>query len=229
MYLYHVLSPGLRVCHWVIVLCMVVLFATGLYIGSPGYIGTQGTEPVVAVAGLFSMETMRLIHFSAAFVFAACLLLRMYLLTVHPGNRLFPQFLSREYWYGLVEMLAYYSFLRTHHRCYLRNPLAATSYVVIYVLMVAELITGLAMYAMIRPNSLLAALVSPVNGWLGNEYMTHIVHHFIAWFFFLFALAHVYMVFYNDVVERSGELSSIVSGHKHFAEPPVDAQRLPKT
>ncbi|QDR82590.1 hypothetical protein [Sporomusa termitida] len=43
------------------------------------------------------------------------------------------------------------------------------------------------------------------------------------WCFFIFALGHIYMVFYNDIVEKSGELSSIVSGRKHYQEHPVDA------
>ncbi len=223
VYVYRVLSPGLRFFHWLMVACMTVLFLTGLYIGSPGYIGTQGTEPTFAVASLFSMETMRFVHFTAAFILTGGLLLRMYLLFTYPGNRLFPDFRSGDYWRGLGEMAAYYSFLRPHHRLYLRNPLAATSYLVAYLLLVIELVTGLAMYAMIDPNSLAAQLVAPVNGWLGNEYMTHIVHHVIAWGFFIFALGHIYMVFYNDIVEKSGELSSIVSGRKHYYERPVDA------
>jgi Ni/Fe-hydrogenase 1 B-type cytochrome subunit len=224
MYVYKTLSAGGRFCHWLIAGCMAVLFSTGLYIGNPAFIGTQGTEPAVAVTQLFSMETIRYIHFAAAFVFSGTLLLRLYLVFTHPGNRLFPDFCSAGYWRGLVEVMAYYAFLRRHHQLYIRNPLAATAYLGIYLLMLAEAVTGLAMYSMIKPNSWLAGLFGPVNNWLGNEYMTHFVHHVIAWGFFLFLLGHVYLVFYNDIVEKSGELSSIVSGRKLFTEKPADAQ-----
>lgn len=221
--IYRSLSPGLRFWHWVWAICIPVLFVTGLYIGDPMFIGTQGKEPTVAVAALFSMETIRFIHFTAGFILTACLLARAYLFFTYPGNRQFPNFFSKQYWLGLVEMMTYYGFLRRHHRLYLRNPLAASSYAAIYMLMVVEAVTGLGMYVMIRPDSFLGQLLAPVNGWLGNEYVVHLVHHIIAWIFVIFSLGHIYMVFYNDIVEKSGELSSIVSGEKHFKEKPVDA------
>ena len=218
MKIYRVFSPGVRFCHWIIALCMVVLFVTGLYIGNPGYIGTQGQEPTMAVTRLFSMEMIRYIHFIAAAVFIAALVVRFYLLFTYRGNRLFPNFFSREYYKGALEVMLYYGFLKKSHKHYLRNPLAATTYVGIYVLMILEAVTGLAMYVMIRPNSFWAGIFGPVNNILGNEYITHIVHHGIAWVFAVFLIAHIYLVFLNDVVEQSGELSSIVSGQKHFHE-----------
>lgn len=219
---YRLFSIGLRLCHWIWALCIVVLFLTGIYIGNPMFIGTQGKEPTVAVVSLLSMEVIRQVHFTAGFVFCACVLLRFYLFFTYRGNRLYPNFLSRAYWQSVGEMLAYYTLLRTRHRLYLRNPLAATVYVVVYILMVLEAISGLAMYSMIEPNSLMAAVFGPVHHLLGNEYNTHFVHHVIAWGFMIFLLTHIYMVVFNDITEKSGELSSIVSGRKHFAETPVD-------
>jgi len=221
---YRLFSSGLRFCHWIWALCIVVLFFTGLYIGNPMFIGTQGKEPAVAIASLLSMETIRQVHFLTAFILCACLLLRVYLFFTYRGNRLFPDFSSRGYWRGISEMLAYYSLLRTQHRLYMRNPLAATVYVMVYILMFLEAVTGLAMYSMIRPNSLLATVFGPVNHLLGNEYTTHFVHHVIAWSFVVFLLTHIYMVVFNDITEKSGELSSIVSGRKQFPETPVDAK-----
>lgn len=228
LYTYRVLSPGVRVCHWTLVVCMGILFATGLYIGNPGYIGTQGMEPTLAVSNFFSMSNIRFVHFVAAFVFSAALLARIYLAFTRPGNRLFMQPTATSYWSGLAEMVAYYTFLRSHHKLYIRNPLASTAYFVVYLLMLVEMISGLAMYAMIRPNSMLASIFGPFNGLVGNEYMTHIIHHYLAWFFILFAIAHVYLVFYNDATEKCGELSSMVSGEKHYKQPPVDLERLAK-
>lgn len=219
---YRVLSPGLRFCHWIWVTCMLVLFFTGLYIGDPMFIGTQGNEPTFAVTYLFSMESIRSLHFMAAFIFIACILLRLYLFFTYPGNRLFPNFFTRQYWRGLGVMLGYYSFLRSSHPTYIRNPIAGTAYLLVYVLMMMQIVTGLAMYAMIRPESLLAILLAPINSWLGNEYTTHVVHHTINWIFSIFVLIHVYLVIYNDIVEKSGELSSIMSGRKYFKEQAID-------
>jgi Ni/Fe-hydrogenase 1 B-type cytochrome subunit len=221
---YRLLSSGVRFCHWIWATCIVVLFVTGLYIGNPMFIGTQGIEPAVAVTNILSMESIRSLHFITAFIFISCLLLRTYLFFTYSGNRLFPNFFTRQYWRGLGEMIAYYGFWRSHHHTYLRNPLAATSYAAIYLLMLLEAITGFTMYTMIRPTAFLSSIFAPVIGWLGNEYGVHLLHHIIAWIFMVFLLVHVYMVIYDDVVEKTGELSSIVSGRKYFKDKPVDTK-----
>lgn len=223
MITYRVFSSGVRFCHWTIAACMVVLFATGLYIGSPGYIGTQGKEPFEAVAGLFSMETIRFIHFSAAFVFCACLLLRFYLLFTYRGNRLFVQLRSREFWRGMVEVALYYMFIRRSHKFYLRNPLARLTYTFIYLFMLAEVVTGLAMYVMIRPNTFWGSAFTPLINLLGGEYRVHLIHHIIAWMFAIFVIGHIYLVFLTDIKEKNSELSAMVSGRKHYDDQPVDA------
>ena len=38
------------------------------------------------------------------------------------------------------------------------------------------------------------------------------------WFFILFALIHVYLVFYHDYIEQRGEASSIIGGWKFIEE-----------
>jgi Ni/Fe-hydrogenase 1 B-type cytochrome subunit len=38
------------------------------------------------------------------------------------------------------------------------------------------------------------------------------------WFFILFALVHVYLVFYHDYIERRGVTSSIIGGWKFVEE-----------
>lgn len=224
MNIYRLFSPGVRICHWVIALSILVLFVTGLYIGDPGFIGTQGKEPVAAVAHFFSMENIRYLHFMTAAIFCTCLIIRAYLLVTYRGNRLFPNFFTRNYYKGIGEIVAYYSMLRSEHRPYLRNPLAATAYVTAYIFMVLAAITGLAMYSMINPNSMLAGVFGPINLLLGNEYNTHMVHHYIAWFFVLFFFVHVYMVVLNDTTEKNGELSSMLSGYKFFTQCPVDGK-----
>jgi Ni/Fe-hydrogenase 1 B-type cytochrome subunit len=38
------------------------------------------------------------------------------------------------------------------------------------------------------------------------------------WFFILFALVHVYLVFYHDYIERNGTTSSMIGGWKFQEE-----------
>ena len=61
-----------RVFHWVNALCIVVLFATGLYIGNPFVVPAVSEEAHF----FFLMGWARYIHFIAAFLFTANLLMR---------------------------------------------------------------------------------------------------------------------------------------------------------
>lgn len=219
---YPLFSPWLRVFHWTMVLCVFTLFATGLYIGDPGFRGLMGEEPTTAVASLFSMETIRKIHFSAGFILIMAFILRIYGALRYRGDRLLPKFHERTYWAGLIDTTKHYLLMpeKSEHFV-LRNSLARTSYLVVYILFFLEIVTGLAMYAMIRPNSLLALVFNPINLYF-SEYTVHIIHHYVAWCFMLFAIVHIYMSFRADVTEKNGEISSMISGVKYYAEDPED-------
>lgn len=220
--IYSVYSPWLRIFHWIMVLCVFTLFATGLYIGNPGFIGTQGQEPTFAVASLFSMESIRYIHFCAAWILIAAFVLRVYGFIINRGDRLLPKFWTKLYWQGLVDTTLHYLFLRRSHTPCLRNSLARTSYLGIYLLLFLEAITGFAMYYMINPNGMGAALFGPVNHLFVDEYVVHLVHHYIAWMFMIFVVVHVYMAFRADMMEQEGEISSMFSGVKFYRHKPAD-------
>ncbi len=224
---YRVFSLWLRVFHWAMVLCVTALFWTGLYIGDPGFQGLTGNGiPTYAVDGWFSMETMRRIHFYAGFVLIASFVIRLYGAYLNKGDRLLPKFNQALFWRGLWITIKHYLMLpRQEEHRFLRNSLARTSYFVVYILFVVEICTGLAMYAMINPNSWLAILFNPIN-MLFTEYQVHVIHHYIAWIFLLFVIIHVYMAFREDVMEESGEVSSMVSGMKFYPEDPEDIADL---
>jgi len=219
---YYLYSPWLRIFHWVMVATIFTLFATGLYIGNPGFIGTQGKEPTYAVESLFSMETIRYIHFSAAYMLVAAFILRIYGFLMNKGDRLLPKFWTMLYWKGLVDTGLHYLFLRREHKPYLRNSLARTSYLAVYVMLAIEAVTGFAMYYMINPNGLGAALFSGFNHLFVDEYIVHLIHHYLAWCFMLFVIVHVYMVIRADFMEKEGEISSMFSGFKFYGHKPVD-------
>ena len=219
---YYIYSPWLRIFHWLMVASVAVLFATGLYIGNPFFIGTQGVEPTFAVAKWMSMETIRYAHFAAAYILVAAFILRIYGFAVNRGDRLLPRFWTALYWQGVVELMKHYLFLSADHRPYLRNSLARSAYLGVYVMLAIEAVTGFAMYFMVNPNGLGAKLFGPVNGLLGGEYTVHIVHHYVAWLLVIFVIVHVYLVIRADFMEREGEASSMFSGVKFFAHKPVD-------
>ncbi len=219
---YYIYSPWLRIFHWLMAASVGVLFATGLYIGNPFFIGSQGVEPTFAVGKWLSMETIRYVHFAAAYILVSASILRVYGYVVNRGDRLLPKFWTALYWQGVVEMLKHYLFLSAEHRPYLRNSLARSAYLAVYLFLAVEAVTGFAMYFMVNPNSLGAKLFGPVNGFLGGEYTVHLVHHYVAWLLVVFAIIHVYLVIRADFMEREGEASSMFSGVKFFAHEPLD-------
>jgi len=217
-----VFSPFLRIFHWLMVASVMVLFWTGLYIGDPWFYGGQGSEPTFALTKIGSMETVRMVHFIAAQVLISAFILRIYGFIRFKGDRLLPKFWTPLFWSGMKEMHLHYMFLRWDHRPWLRNPLARSSYTVIYILMIIEAITGFGMYVKINPNSVPGTIFGPVYSFLGDGYVVHLVHHVIAWLIILFAVIHVNFAFRADMMEHNGEISSMFSGVKYFRKTPVD-------
>ena len=119
-----VFSIWTRIFHWVMVLSIGVLFTTGLYIGNPFFIGTQGVEPTMAVSNLASMSNIRFIHFSAAYLLVSVFIFRIYGFIVNKGDRLFPKPWTKLFWTGLIDVNLHYNFMRPAHRPYLRNSMA---------------------------------------------------------------------------------------------------------
>jgi len=219
---YYVFSPFLRIFHWIMVGCITVLFLTGLYIGNPQFIGTQGLEPTFAFHERLSMETIRFAHFVAAYILLFSFILRIYGFIINKGDRLFPHFWKKQYLLDLIDTKMHYLFLKFRHKPFLRNPLARASYVAVYFLILIEAVTGFAMYCMINPNSWGAKLFGPVNFLLVDEYVVHLIHHYVAWAIILFVIVHVYMAVRADFMDGEGEISSMFSGKKFLAHKPVD-------
>ena len=215
---YYIFSPFLRIFHWIMVFAIVTLFVTGLLITKPMFVSS--TEPTYT---LMSMDLVRDIHFVVAFLFCASFILRIYGFIVNKGDRLFPRVWEGHFYSETVEVALHYMLLKFHHSPFLRNPLARMSYAGLYVLVLIEILTGFAMYYMNDPNSTGATLFGWVNVILGGEMMTHIVHHYVAWFIILFAIGHVYMVVRAEFMEGESEVSSMFCGSKILSHTPKDA------
>ena len=89
-------------------------------------------------------------------------------------------------------------------------------------LVAVEVVTGFAMYFMVDPSSLGAKFFGPINSLFGDEYIVHLVHHYVTWLIIIFAVIHVYMAIRADFMEQEGEISSMFSGVKFLAHQPVD-------
>jgi len=219
--MYYVYSPFLRIFHWLMVISIVILFITGLYIAKPLTGGNPGMEPTFADVRL-SLNAIRNIHFITSFIFIGSFILRIYGFLINKGDRLFPRFWTKSHWQWTIDIILHYLLIRPFHNPYLRNPLARMSYLGLYMLVAVEVVTGFAMYFMVAPNSFGAKIFGPVNHLLGDEYVVHLIHHYVAWMIILFAIVHIYMAIRADFMEQEGEISSMFSGVKFLAHEPVD-------
>lgn len=199
-----------RVLHWTVVGAVVVLAVTGFYVGRPLITVTGDTG--------FLMGTMRYIHLAAAWVFSVAIACRVVWAFI--GNRwarwdqFIPVHQSRRRWIGST--LKYYLFMRRQPPPAAgHNPLAGLTYMVVFVMFLVQIVTGLALAALANPRGWLWFLV----GWvfeLGSVPAVRLVHHMIMWLTIGFVIHHVYSASLIDIEEKSGLLSSIVTGYKRL-------------
>lgn len=218
---YYIFSPFLRIFHWIMASQIVVLFVTGLMITKPMDVAIP--EPFFSIT---SMDLVRDIHFTSAFILCASLILRVYGFIVNKGDRLFPRVWEGHFYEETVDVAMHYMLLKPHHASFLRNPLARSSYAVMYILLLIEILTGFAMYFMTNPFSTGGKMFGWVNTLVGSEMMSHYIHHYVAWFIILFAIGHLYMVIRAEFMEGESEISSMFSGKKILAHTPKDADEL---
>jgi Ni/Fe-hydrogenase 1 B-type cytochrome subunit len=208
-----------RIYHWITAAAVVVLACTGLLIGNPLAFMSSGDA-----SGSYWFGTVRLLHFSAAYLFFFALVLRIYWLFV--GNRyarwtaFIPVGRFREYVTDVKKVIRtdVLQIEKSPLDFMGHNPVAATSYLVIFVLSLFQIATGFALYA---PTSLswlpqLFAWVAPL---MGGDATVRMWHHAASWVFLLFLGVHVYLVIFHDVVESRGELSSMVGGSRFVEHP----------
>ncbi|WP_110954418.1 Ni/Fe-hydrogenase, b-type cytochrome subunit [Anaerosinus massiliensis] len=223
-FIYYLFSPFLRIFHWIMVFCTIVLFVTGLWITKP-LSGGVSMEPIFGSI-LLSLHFVRYMHSFAAFIFVAAFILRIYGFVMYKGDRLFPRFWEEAFWRGSKDVLLHYMFLRPSHKPYLRNPLARISYVAIYSMMLIQIVTGFAMRVTVDPNAFGAGLFSWIIRIWDSEFMLHLIHHYVAWLIVFVTIPHIYMVVREDFMEREGEVSSMFSGVKIFKHKPLDLRDI---
>lgn len=219
--MYYLFSPWLRAFHWIMVDSIIILFLTGFFIGRP--LEILAPEPSDTV---YITYWVRNLHFLAAYAFCASFVFRIYGFIVNKGDRLFPRFWEGHFYSELIDVALHYSFLRSEHKSYLRNPMARCSYAFLYFLVAIEVGTGFAMYYMADPNSIPAFFFKWMIPLMGGEYSLHLVHHYVAWFIVLFASGHLYMVTRAEFMDAESEVSSMFSGSKMLENIPVDVNEI---
>jgi Ni/Fe-hydrogenase 1 B-type cytochrome subunit len=207
----YVWEVPVRVTHWLIALSIVVLSATGIYIG----------HPFIAVSGParehFVMGWAKTIHFYTAYVFIAAVVARI--VWMFTGNKYahWDKFIPvhRHRQRGLWPTLKFYLFaLRKPPGFVGHNPLAGLTYTLVFGLYFLAIATGLVLHgANAEPGTLLRWFTTwaPVFGGLQGARW---IHHAVMWLLLGFAVHHVYSSVLMSTVEANATVESIFSGYK---------------
>jgi Ni/Fe-hydrogenase 1 B-type cytochrome subunit len=214
--------PDDRIYHWTTVASLSVLIATGLLIGRPPAIVTAPEA-----SGSYWFGTVRFLHFAAGFVFFYAFLLRLY--WMFAGNRYarWNRFLPVTPTALVRQVREAGDVIRTDVLQWQvrpmevlgHNALAAWSYVGVFLATVFQIATGFALYAAMS-GSWVAHLLAWVVPLMGGDAEVRFWHHTAMWVFIVFAVIHVYLSIFHDVVEGRGEISSMVSGVKFVDREP---------
>ncbi|NOT09953.1 MAG: Ni/Fe-hydrogenase, b-type cytochrome subunit [Gemmatimonadales bacterium] len=207
----------IRIMHWLAVAGILTLVVTGLYIGRP-YFMTGGEA-----SSHFLMGRVRFAHFTAAAVLVMTGIVRGYWLFM--GNRyerlraLFP--LRRRDWVNLVRMVKFYLMIRPERAPHYlgHNPLQQLSYTALYAITGVMVLSGFALYGQSDPGGFIYSATNWIGPLLGGMPNVRFVHHALTWAFLIFVPIHVYLAIRADHLERTGVISSIVSGGRFV---PVD-------
>jgi Ni/Fe-hydrogenase b-type cytochrome subunit len=209
VYLWH---WPIRAMHWAAAVSIVVLVVTGFYIGRPYF-----APPPGEAINHYMMGRMRFLHFAAAGVLVATGIVRVYWLLV-AGNRyerltaLFP--LSRKDFRNLLLVARKYLLMRWESPPHYlgHNPLQQISYTFLYLVVLAQVATGFALYGLANPGGFFYRVLGWETLFLGGVPVVRFIHHVLTWVILIFVPVHVYLALRADFTERQGSISSIISG-----------------
>jgi Ni/Fe-hydrogenase 1 B-type cytochrome subunit len=200
----------IRAMHWIAVLCIITLVVTGLYIGQPYFIAGGDTSQH------FLMGYFRFFHFAAAALLVMTAIVRFYWLFA--GNKferlgaLFP--VRPSDWVNMWKQVKYYLMIQPEKAPHYlgHNPLQQLSYTAVYLMAAIQVVTGFALYGQSDPNGFFYHTFNWVGMAMGGMPIVRFVHHVLTWLFLTFIPIHIYLAIRADTMERTGVISSIVSG-----------------
>jgi Ni/Fe-hydrogenase 1 B-type cytochrome subunit len=207
----YVWEAPVRITHWLIAFSIVVLSATGFYMGRPFIVvpGPAGQS--------FVMGWMKVIHGYTAYVFIVAVLARV--IWMFTGNKyahwdkFIPVHRSRRH--GFWPTIKFYLFaLRKPPGFVGHNPVAGATYTLVFGLYFAAILTGLMLRgASADPDSVLRWFTS-LSPLVGGLYVARWIHHALMWLLLGFAVHHVYSSILMSTVEANATVESIFSGYK---------------
>jgi Ni/Fe-hydrogenase 1 B-type cytochrome subunit len=208
-YKHYVWELPVRWCHWINVMCIVILSVTGFFIGTPLSFGRTASD--------FTMGWIRFIHFSAAYLFTISVISRViwsFIGNKYSGWREFFPLSTVEGRAKTGKMMRYYLLMdKQVPETIGHNPLATSAYVILFSFYSLMILTGFALYAEHAPGSPMHRVLGVMYTLFSNQGM-RLAHHMSMWFVLAFVVNHIYSAWLMDIKEHGGEISSMFSGYK---------------
>ena len=216
-----------RLFHWLNVLSIVVLSATGYLIGDPPALmsGAEATNQ-------YYFGIVRFIHFATAYIFLVGMIYRIawsFLGNKYANWKVFFPFTMMSFKETMF-ILKDHIFLQNEKVYDFRknfighNPLAAMSYTVVFILMFIQVFTGFGLFSD-NATWWFPKMFSWVVPLLGGDFNARMIHHLIMWAFIIFSVIHIYLSLWHDWLEGRGEVSSMVGGYKFIRKERYDEKR----
>ncbi len=202
-----------RVTHWLIVISIMVLAATGLYIHAPYLVPSSPVEQSS------QMASVRFWHEIFATIFGISVAIRFYWGFVGNSFSSWRQIIPhrREQFYWMREMAMYYAGRRRHPVPYTgHNHLAGLAYTIVSVGLFAQVFSGLLLFGWIMQSGPIHLLFGWGNAVPGGIQTVRLLHNILTFLFIAFMIHHVYSAILIDIEERNGVLSSMFSGFKNI-------------
>jgi len=205
-----------RFYHWLNALCILSLCITGYLIGNPLAMSSQAEA-----SNSYWFGTVRFIHFLFAFIFFFNFLVRIYWGFV--GNKYAQWYnfipFKKQQWKEIFSVIRVDILQIKNMKVDTigHNSLASLTYFVTFLIFLMQSLTGFGMYSAMSVSWFpkMFAWIVPL---LGGDMLTRQIHHILMWVFIVFAMIHVYLVFYHDYIERRGVTSSMIGGWKFIEE-----------
>jgi Ni/Fe-hydrogenase 1 B-type cytochrome subunit len=212
-----------RLWHWIMAACMVVLGITGYLIGSPlPAMGGEASEH-------FLFGYIRFAHFAAGYVFGITFVWRV--IWAFFGNSysreifLVPlKMMTPGWWKGFFDQTLYYLFIKkTARPWHGHNPLAMAAMGFMYALgSIFMICTGFALYGEGTGMNSWAfkAFTSWVMPLAGSSQTVHTLHHLCMWYLVVFTIVHLYMVVREDICSGETVISTMINGWRFAKNTP---------
>jgi Ni/Fe-hydrogenase 1 B-type cytochrome subunit len=167
-----------RILHMIILTCILLLIVTGLYIHKPWIADGLG----------FLMILMRGVHLFCAITLTVAVIFRIVRMFSGRGKDIKEFIPNKQDWQIFPAIVNYYARVGNKPVQKKRyNPLQMSSYIVVFVLAICQIITGI---VLMYPDGALSFIT---YGVFNNALNVRVFHYVVTWLFILFLMIHIYL------------------------------------